>query len=485
MQRKTTKNGPLSTSSKSAKKLKAKKELKGTVQGSDLTKTDKDRQSKKYFQTTANGPLSNSSEPANKPKAKKKSKVKSGVAKADGDPQSKKGFRNIKAKAQDSLNNSSKAAKQAKAKKKSKVMTDTSFLTGQGSDVPKKGKDQQSKKGFRTTKANTNDAPLYVQHVFMSYKSAKGNKIPPIEKWHIPYIHFELSFKIKASKNIAAKAAHSTTNREEIRGPRTYISRGCESGYFAKKRKKAGACKAARQERFLSEKASRPSIFLSNHAIQRYRERGQNTFPIIKVDWNTSSAIVVTFLPKISLSLQHFKSTRDELLPFMQHGGHKKSKDLRTRNGKAPKEIESIFAYSKNAIKKIDVERRRRRREKAYKRTGYYPSQEIHFLRPMKKEDRFSKKAMKIKNKRSSKKKKKQKTKKVSDRTDSTRKKRQNTKKVSDRTDSTRKKRQNTKKVSDRTDSTRKGGPVKRVKKKKARTAKCPKKMSEFDIRNK
>ena len=158
------------------------------------------------------------------------------------------------------------------------------------------------------------------------------DKYSLIKRWHIPYIDFEFSFncfpkKIKASKNNNERANNLTTNREEIMGPRTFISRGCKSGYLAKKRKKAGTCKAARKEQFLS-KASRPSIILSRHAIQRYRERVLNTFPIIiYYNGTASSAIVVTFipLPKL-LSLQQLKNTiRDELrvLPIMQNGGNK------------------------------------------------------------------------------------------------------------------------------------------------------------------
>ena len=251
----------------------------------------------------------------------------------------------------------------------------------------------------KTTKAEANDGFFDFKPVVICYERISRDKYNLIERLYIPYIDFEFTFNcfpktIVASKNNAAKAAHSTTNREEIRGPRTYISRGCESGYLAKKRKKAGACKAARKEQFLSKASklsNRPSIILSRPAIQRYRERGLNAFPMIKCgDANASSATVVTFLPKRNPSLKQLKTTRDDLLPVMQHGGYNKSKDLLTRKGKAPKQIESIFVYSKNAIKKIDVERRRRRRKRAYKRTGYYAAQMFHFRQP---NDRLSKKA--------------------------------------------------------------------------------------------
>ena len=113
------------------------------------------------------------------------------------------------------------------------------------------------------------------------------------------------------------------------------------------------------------------------------REGGLKTFPIIKYCDVNSSAVVVTFLPILVSSWQHLKNTRDEIFPFVQHGGHKI---------KLPKEIESIFAYSSNELKKIDGEIRRRRREIAYSNwTGYHPSHEDFFLCPTKRLDRFSK----------------------------------------------------------------------------------------------
>eukprot|EP00978_Attheya_sp_CCMP212_P031119 scaffold116435_cov47-Attheya_sp.AAC.2 len=275
-----------------------------------------------------------------------------------------------------SSNKSSKAAKKPKPKKKPKgpkpkrgvQQTSKAKANDNGSKSAKKPR-AKNNKSKRTDPSKVKGSAT--NHVFaFYYKRGAGNKIKSIRgKLYIPYIEFELSFncfpkKSKASKHNAAKANYGTANRKERRGVRTRITEEYNSGYLAKKRKKAGTRKAARTEQFLL-KASKPSICLSNHAIQRYRERGLNTFPIIKYgDRNASSdSIVATFVPKVP-SLQLFRSTRDVLLPFVQHDY---SKDLPTRKRtKAPKEIESIFAYSKNAIKKIEVERCRMQREKAY-----------------------------------------------------------------------------------------------------------------------
>ena len=81
-------------------------------------------------------------------------------------------------------------------------------------------------------------------------------------------------------------------------------------------------------------------IIMSKHATQRYRERGPNTFPVIKAGNGDYPATIVTLLPmELDNRTKRYKSAKEAkryLLPFLRHG-HNVSKEFIL--ARVPKEI--------------------------------------------------------------------------------------------------------------------------------------------------
>ena len=243
----------------------------------------------------------------------------------------------------DSSNKNSSRAQKAKQKNRATRDGGPGRNTQRSAPVVKKDGKPKAKKKVKKTKQKNDPAYHYAN-------------TPASNKMIIPFINFELIFSICASgregKTSRKNKSQSTRSCAFSRGSGNIISR---TGYLAKKCKNAGPRKADRKERNLSA-LSNPPIILSKHAILRYRERGLNTFPIIKRCDSHSLAIIVNLLPREGRSL---KTTKEALLPFMQKF-----------KAKVPKEIESIYVNSKNTIKKIEYHERSRRREIAYEKAG-------------------------------------------------------------------------------------------------------------------
>ena len=139
------------------------------------------------------------------------------------------------------------------------------------------------------------------------------------------------------------------TERRPASRIRTSISRQNRSGFLANKCKKAGSRKANRKANRKDTKIHlKQLIIMSKHATQRYRERGPNTFPVIKAGNGDYPTTAVTLLPmELAYRTKRYKSAKKAkmyVLPFWRHG-HNVSKEFIL--ARVPKEIKWIFSISK------------------------------------------------------------------------------------------------------------------------------------------
>lgn len=156
--------------------------------------------------------------------------------------------------------------------------------------------------------------------------------------------------------------------------------------FWPKKHKKAGSRKANRIERNM-RRLSVPRMVMSKHSIQRYRERGVDTVPVIKSSNSNRYclAAVVTVLPwKDKSAFQRAKTSVKRLLPYLRKRRCNPMDSL-------PREIESIFNHGKRVLKKTNEERRNSLRLAAHRKHGYYQDHNDFFESPNKRQTDFLK----------------------------------------------------------------------------------------------
>lgn len=147
------------------------------------------------------------------------------------------------------------------------------------------------------------------------------------------------------------------------------LSRQIVSGYVSNKIKKAGAKKAARKtlnlDRLQKKYNPIPAI-PTQHAVQRYKERGSASSPIYIPTENRNEVIVVTYLPirrelysEAKNSRRTFQREVDRMSQLSKKSGDLPRYKLSSRD-------EYLFKLSSQAVKKEEHRRRSNQKKRAY-----------------------------------------------------------------------------------------------------------------------
>lgn len=224
-----------------------------------------------------------------------------------------------------------------------------------------KGKKQKAEKANRPKKgANAKACQSKCKHNANDKTAKKRAALGYV----IPYVNIELVYALRWIQETTAAPCAS---------PRFWSSQTGEnnrSGYLAFKAKKAGEHKFLRKQREMDRCSRRfvaPQMVVSDHAKQRFRQRGKYTIPVYK-DGNSkvSATVVVTYLPYGRRSRRRSEKQAHETIRLQLD--HMKKYALcssRWPRPRLPRYDSLIWGMSKKYIRKATA----KRRDERFKRT--------------------------------------------------------------------------------------------------------------------
>jgi len=168
-------------------------------------------------------------------------------------------------------------------------------------------------------------------------------------------------------------------NKNYVKNIRT--SRPLTSGYLAAKAKVAGKRKAVRKERNISRlvRQHNSTTIITKHAAQRYRERRPAVYPIYA--YNEGRVILVTFLPMKKYTDK--RQVRDTVVNEIKKNHQYSNRSQLPKKLLSWREAASL-REEKGRANKVDTERKRKQRERAYMKRGCQKFDCNFFIRPTK-----------------------------------------------------------------------------------------------------